>query len=280
MRRLKLLLGLVVASYVAICGYFWGTQDQQIFKPLQTLASTPDRLGMDYDLVKINVGTTGLDAFWVPAENENAPVVLYLHGQDANIGKNLVHTLHLHQLGYHVLVVDYRGFGASFGKFNPSEASVYDDAEAAWQYVTTDLGYEEQRVFIYGHSLGAAIAIELASRQAGAGGLILESAFTSVKEIANWKLPVTRLLPLDLLLNHQFDSNEKIGDVKIPILFIHGKQDEKVPYWMTEKLHAAASQPNSPLLRINGGGHADCCLVGLIEHGEALKTFISGSFKK
>jgi uncharacterized protein len=284
MRRFKILLGLAVALYVAACSYFWFTQDQKIFKPMRDLASDPGRLDMEFDRIKIDIGKGDLkktlDAFWVPAQDAGAPAVLYLHGQDANIGKNLFHTRHLHQSGYSVLVVDYRGFGESFGEFKPSEVSVNEDAEAAWHYLTTVRQFPNHRVFIYGHSLGAAIAIELAIHHEDAGGLIAEGAFTSVKEMANWKLPVTRLLPVDLLLHHRFDSIEKIGEVKIPKLFIHGVQDEKVPCWMSEKLHIAAQNPKYPLLRIDGGGHADCCLVGLLEHRNALETLISESLDR
>jgi len=135
MRRFKILLGLAVALYVAACSYFWFTQDQKIFKPMRDLASDPGRLDMEFDRIKIDIGNGDLkktlDAFWVPAQDAGAPAVLYLHGQDANIGKNLFHTRHLHQSGYSVLVVDYRGFGESFGGFKPSEVSVNEDAEAA-----------------------------------------------------------------------------------------------------------------------------------------------------
>jgi len=280
-RRFRILLGLAVASYVTIFVYFWFTQDQKIFKPMRDLASDPGRLGIQFDRVKIDVGKgvqkAELDAFWVPAQDAGTPAILYLHGQDANIGKNLFHTLHLHRSGYNVLVVDYRGFGESFGKFNPSEASVNEDAEAAWRYLTTVQGFPSHRVFIYGHSLGAAIAIELASRHADAGGLIVEGAFTSVKDMANWKSPVTHLLPVNFLLRHRFNSIERIADVKVPKSFIHGVQDEKVPLRMSEELHAAAREPKYPLLRINGGGHADCCLVGLLEHRAAINTLVSES---
>lgn len=270
-----------MASYFATCAYFWFTQDQKIFKPVRDLQSDPGRLDINFDPLKIDVGEgdqkTKLDAFWVYTQDAGAPAILYLHGQDANIGKNLFHTHHLYRSGYNVLVVDYRGFGESFGDFNPSEASVNEDAEAAWRYLTTVRGFPNHRVFIYGHSLGAAIAIELASRHDDAGGLIVEGAFTSVKDMANWKLPMTCLLPVNLLLHHRFNSIEKIADVDIPKLFIHGVQDEKVPWWMSGKLHAAAREPKYPLLCINGGGHADCCLVGLLEHRIAIETLISES---
>ncbi len=274
----------VLAIYVLTCAYFWWTQDQKIFKPLEKLASNPGRLGMEYDEVKIPVGNGDqnleLDAFWVPAADEDAPAVLYLHGQDDNIGKNLFHTLHLHQSGFNVLVVDYRGFGDSYHKYEhlpiPSQDSVFEDAEAAWIYLTNDLRFEDENVFIYGHSLGAAIAIELATHYGDAGGLILESGFTSVKDMAHEKMWVTWCLPVEELLNHKFDSIGKIREIKMPILFIHGKDDEKVPYWMTERLHAAAREPKD-LRLIEGGGHADCCLIDPVAHRKALQDLVSVS---
>ena len=100
-----------------------------------------------------------LYAFWVPVENPEAPVFLYLHGQDATRGKNLEHTERFHQYGWNVLVVDYRGFGESYGKEQPSEAKVYEDALAALKYLKIDRGFASKKIFIYGHSLGGAVAI-------------------------------------------------------------------------------------------------------------------------
>jgi pimeloyl-ACP methyl ester carboxylesterase len=109
------------------------------------------------------------------------------------------------QLGCNVLVIDYRGYGATFGTITPTESSVYHDAEVAWNYLTETRGIAPERILIYGHSLGGAIAIELATRHPEAGGIVVESSFTSVKQMARWKFAITYLLPLDLLLRHRFD---------------------------------------------------------------------------
>lgn len=283
-RRLAAVTTLAATLYVAVCFYFWFTQDQKIFMPLREVASDPGRLGLAYEQVQIAVGTgdeaAQLNGYWVQHPDAAAPVMLYLHGQDANIGKNLVHTLNLHQCGYSVLVIDYRGFGDSLASFTPSEQSVYEDADAAWAFLTEELGVATERTFIFGHSLGGAIAIELATRHSDAAGLIVESSFTTISEIAQWKIPITSLLPLDLLLNHHFRSVDKIGEVAMPKLFIHGRQDPKVPFRMSQQLHAAAREPKAPLLCIEGGGHADCCLIGLVEHRAAIQDFVSKTLER
>ncbi len=274
------LVALLTLLYAGACFYFWATQDQKIFAPLKKIATDPDRMGLLYTAAQVPVSTSGqpdlLDGYWVPAEADNedtAPVVLYLHGQDANIGKNLEHTYRLHQLGCHVLVIDYRGYGKSFGDFSPSESSVYEDAEAAWQYLTVKRGFAPERIVILGHSLGGAVAIELATRHDHAGGLIVEGAFTSVQDMGRQRFPITRLLPIRQLLNHRFESLSKMRDVSIPVLVIHGTDDPKIPWQMGKQLFDAARAPKQWLL-VDGGGHANCGSIGLVEYNQAVTKFL------
>ena len=132
-RRCSRGIAALVILYSGICLYFWIVQTEKIFDPMSDILTTPDRMGMGYERVSIPVGEGSerkeLDGFWVPAEGPDPPTFLYLHGQDATIGKNLDHTLRLHRMGYSVLVVDYRGFGKSFGEERLSETSVYEDSE-------------------------------------------------------------------------------------------------------------------------------------------------------
>jgi fermentation-respiration switch protein FrsA (DUF1100 family) len=285
-RRIQILLTMLVTSYLAICVYFWATQDHKIFAPMEEIAETPDDLEppLPYDWVEIQIKKgnkkSKVHGFWVPVNDTDAPTVLYLHGQDATIGKNLGHTECLHQLGCNVLVIDYRGFGRSFGTMTPTEASLYEDAEAAWKYLTVTRGFEPDRVLLYGHSLGGAVAIELATRHPEAGGLIVESAFTSIRNMARWKYPVTYLVPLDLLLNHHFESLEKIRNKTIPpVLFIHGIDDSKIPCFMCEQLHGAAPGLDKNLLLIKGGKHADRGPIGLVAYKAKVAAFIRNCLK-
>ncbi len=286
-RPVWVLVGLMLTSYLVIGAYFWGTQDQKIFAPLETIAQTPGDLNppLAFQRIKIPVEEGQDEAlvhgFWVPASasDRDLPTVLYLHGQDATIGKNLGHTESLHQLGCNVLVIDYRGFGQSFGTMYPSEASVYQDAEAGWNYLVKARRIDPRRVLIYGHSLGGAIAIELASRHPEAGGLIVESAFTSIRSMARWRNRVTYLLPLDLLLRHPFDSLKKVRDKTFPpVLFIHGTADTKVPSFMTEQLYDAAQGPDKDLLLIPDGLHASRGPLGQELYQKRVAAFIASHF--
>lgn len=259
-RRLVFSIGFfgIGTPYLALVVYLWGTQEQAIFKPMESIPQTPADLDppLSFESVEIPCGESAIHAFWLPAD-DHAPAALYLHGQDATIGKNLEHAQCLNQLGCHVLVIDYRGFGATFGSLIPSESSVYDDAETAWDHLTTGRGFPPERILIYGHSLGGAIAIELATRHPDAGGLVTEGTFTSAAQMARWKSPVTRLMPLRLLLRHRFDSVGKVRDKAIPpVLFVHGTSDEKVPHFMCQQLYDATAGTRKEMILIEGGGHA------------------------
>jgi fermentation-respiration switch protein FrsA (DUF1100 family) len=194
--------------------------------------------------------------FWLPGQTER-PVILFLHGQDTTIGKNLHHAQCFYELGCNVLMIDYRGYGESYQSMVPSESSLYEDAQAAWSYLVEDRDLQPEQIIIYGHSLGGAVAIDLATKQPQAGGLVVECSFTSVKDIVHWKEPVTLCYPLDLMLRHRFESLQKVATQPMPpTLFVHGTSDTKVPSFMSEELFQAALGPNKDLLLIEGGEHA------------------------
>lgn len=236
-------IGCLAALYLAACGYMWATQKQQVFEPSPLLQTTPARMGMAFEELRVAVGSGAeqgeLHGWWVPAAREDAPSVLYFHGNYRNIGNNLDHTRRLHELGYNVMLVDYRGYGMSSGGA-PSEAKIYEDAEAAWLHLLEARKVRPQQAFIYGHSLGGAVAIDLATRHPEAAGLIAESTFTSMRAMGEREYG---FLPIGWLLNQRFDSLEKIGQVKIPVLLIHGTWDKKVPVEMSRQLFEAAPQP-------------------------------------
>jgi pimeloyl-ACP methyl ester carboxylesterase len=183
-------MGLLAIIVISICAYLRATQVDKIFAPRPDMPSNPERMGMDYFdvLIPLSLASAGnseqLHAFWVPAENLDTPVILYLHGQDATRGKNLEHTENFHQCGYHVLVIDYRGFAESYGEQSPNESKVYEDASAALNYLLNG-EFSSNPIFIYGHSLGGAVAIDLATRTEaeGTAGLTVESTFTSIHRI-------------------------------------------------------------------------------------------------
>ncbi len=274
-RRLAAGIGVLALLYAAACGFMWATQMEQVFVPTAEWQTTPDRMGMKYDALRIPAGKGAdqgeLDAWWVPADGAKSttPTVLYFHGNYRNIGNNLEHTKRLHDLGFNVLLADYRGFGKSTGG-RPSEAKVYEDAEAVWQYLIKRRDVTPGKSFIYGHSLGGAIAIDLAVHHPEAAGLITEGTFTSMQAMGEKDYG---FLPIGYLLNQRFESLQKMPELKIPLLIIHGTWDKKVPVAMAKQLYAAAPQPKQ-LLLIEGGEHNNSGAVGWVEYRDAVTAFV------
>lgn len=280
-RRITVGVVVIAVAYMAACGYMWATQIDQIFKPEAALQTTPDRLGMPFSELRIPVGRGAdqgeLYGWWIPAAHQDAseassvPTILYFHGNYRNISNNLEHTLRLHHFGYNVMLVDYRGYGKSSGG-KPSENKMYEDAEAVWQYLIKQRGVNPQQAFIYGHSLGGAVAIDLAVHHPEAAGLMIESTFTSMQAMGELEYG---FLPIRFLLNQRFASLQKISGLKIPVLLIHGTWDKKVPVEMARRLYAAAPPPKT-LLLIEGGEHNNSAAVGLMEYRTAVSRFVGG----
>ncbi len=278
-RRAAQLFALAALLYTGECTYMWATQKAHIFEPTRIMQTTPDRMGVKYEELGIPSGQGEekgeLDAWWIPADNsENAPTLLYLHGNDRNISNNLEHTLRLHKLGFNVFLPDYRGYGKSSGG-KPSESKVFEDAESAWQYLIKWRGLDPHKTFIYGHSLGGAIAIDLAIHHPEAAGLIAESTFTSMKAMGEINYAY---LPVGLLLNQRFESLKKIPTLKIPLLIIHGTWDQRVPFEMGKMLYAAAPEPKKFLL-IDGGEHNNSSAIGWVEYRDAMADFVKRYMK-
>jgi pimeloyl-ACP methyl ester carboxylesterase len=245
----------LIVGYGGASWYLWANQRELIFFPSREVQRTPSDLQLQYEEVWLPVdggNPTSMNGWWLRSYDVAAPALLYLHGNDLNIAGNIGHIAHLRRMGFSVLVVDYRGYGKSGGGF-PSEVQVYEDAETAWRYLIRRLHANPGQAFIYGHSLGGAVAIELGLRHPEAAGIIVESTFTSMSDMAKrayW------MFPTDWLLNQRFDALAKIARLRLPILFIHGTADMDVPYTMSEQLFAAARGPKW-LTLIQGGGHED-----------------------
>lgn len=274
-RRIRWTLMLAVLSYLLACAYLWATQRHHVFKPNSKLETTPDRLGLKFEEVHIPSGSGAdrgeLDAWWIAAGSPDAPTVLYLHGNDKNIAgtADIDRVARLHSMGYNLLTVDYRGYGKSTGGA-PTEAKVYEDAEASWDYLIKQKNSDPKRTFIFGHSLGSAIAIDLATHHPEAAGLIAESNFTSLIDMGRREYPY---IPVEFLLNQRFDSLSKISQLKIPLLLIHGTWDKLVPYQMSQRLFERAPQPKF-LKLIEGGAHSNDAIIAPLEFRAAVTQFI------
>ena len=266
---------MAVFGYLCVCAYMWHIQRQLIFQPKQLLQSTPDRLGLKFEEVHIPSGNGAdlgnLYCWWIPAEITDAPTMFYLHGNDNNIGaaRDLDTAARLHGMGYNVLSVEYRGYGKSTGG-EPGETKMYEDAESAWDYLVKQRAIDPKHTFIYGHSLGGAIAIDLGLHHPNAAGVIAESTFTSMVDMAESRYAY---LPVDLLLNQRFDSMGKLNKMKVPVLFIHGTWDRLVPYQMSQRLFESAQQPKF-LKLIEGGEHGNSAVVAPRDYKAAVSEFV------
>jgi pimeloyl-ACP methyl ester carboxylesterase len=203
--------------------------------------------------------------------------LLYFHGNGSNIGDNVHRASRFHQLGLSVLLIDYRGYGKSSGPF-PNESLVYEDAEAAWTYLTQQRRIAPKNIFLYGHSLGGAIAIEMAVRHPDIAGIIVEGAFTSIRAVVD-EVSLYRLFPVDLILTQQFDSLAKVRSLQMPILFIHGTADEIIPVKMSQELYQAAPEPKQ-LLLVPDAGHNDTAELGGIRYLQTIREFIEQTRKR
>ena len=229
-------------------------------------AATPSDVGLTYQQVELQTtDDLRLSAWYLPAEDEQG-VLLFCHGNAGNISHRLDSLLLFHHLQMSVLIFDYRGYGQSEGQ--PSEQGTYTDALAAWEYLLTQKSKQPAEIVIFGRSLGAAIAAELATR-VRPGALILESAFTSVPDLASEIYP---FLPVRLLSRFSYDTRTRLDSLACPLLIIHSNDDEIIPYSHAQRLYAAAHEPKH-LLNISGG-HNDGFLVSGNRYTEGLRRFL------
>jgi pimeloyl-ACP methyl ester carboxylesterase len=269
-RALVAVLLLVGAGYAAACAYLWTQQRALIFLPESVVRRTPTAIGIDFRELNIAVNNRGvINAWWLPADPglSAAVAVLYFHGNDGNLGSELERLDTLHRLGLPILAVDYRGYGNSSGPA-PSESNVYEDAVAAWDHLVRVDAFHPKRIVLYGHSLGAAVAVELALRRAPACGIVLESTFTSMAAMARSEYP---LVPVDWLLEERFDTLDKISRLALPMLFVHGMNDDIVPAGMTEELFRAAREPKQ--LFLVHAGHENALQKGGQRVAQAIAEF-------
>jgi len=225
--------------------------------------------------VKAPSGTQKIHAWWWPNADPEAPVVYYLHGVRWNLTGHLRRMEQLRAFGFSVFAIDYRGFGKSDGDL-PSEDMTYEDAAAGFAWLERQVP-DAQKRFVYGHSLGGAVAIDLASKLAkrpdpAIRGLIVESSFTSLPDIAaelSWSW-----LPTRLIMSQRYDSIEKVRTVNVPVLFVHGTGDRFVPARFSQALFEAAPSPKR-LLLIENGGHNNAMWMGDSEYRGAFADFFA-----
>ena len=246
--------GALLTAAIAGCALLDAKQGEWIFRPTEGAWRGYTAANTRFEEITIPVDNTGgtIHAWWSPSPNANAPVLLYLHGARWNLTGSSTRIPRWNQMGFSVLAIDYRGFGKSSPapKGTPSESSANIDSLAAWRYLESRAPMA--RKFIFGHSLGGAIATQLALNVRNAEGLILEATFTNIAEMV--KTYKYGFLPVSWLITQRFDTAQHITEINIPILIAHGTEDQIVPYEMSEKLFAAA-RAKKRFFKAEGGTH-------------------------
>jgi uncharacterized protein len=203
-----------------------------------------------------------LHGLWLPQPRADAPVMLYLHGARWDVRSSAHRMQRMHELGFAVLGIDYRGFGKSTQTL-PSEDLAHEDALAAWRWLATQ--QPQSKRFVFGHSLGSAIAVRLASEVEDATGV--KGGFTSIADV--FSTMKWGWLPLGPLITQRFDAASRLDKLKAPLLVVHGSNDNLIKPDLGRALYERAKQPKRFVL-VEGGTHHNTNAVGQVQYRQAV----------
>jgi fermentation-respiration switch protein FrsA (DUF1100 family) len=270
---------LIVGLFVALALWLRWREPHMLYYPDRQIGETPDKLGLKYedvtlttsDGVKINgwfvlATESPIASHQPPLINRPSPTILFFHGNAGNISHRLEKLGIFRGLGVDTFIIDYRGYGRSEGV--PNEEGTYRDAQAAYAYLTKTLNREPKTIVVYGESLGAAVAVDLAENHP-VGGVIIEEAFTSVGDVGQKMFP---FLPVRWLVRNKYDTLSKMGRLNAPLLIFHSRDDELISFRYAERLLAAAREPKQ-LVELRGG-HNDAFLTSATTYRSALQQFL------
>jgi hypothetical protein len=239
-----------------------------IYFPTRQIGENPEIVGLPYqDVYPVTNDHVRLHGWFIPYEGAGSTLLIF-HGNAGNIGDRLSWIELLHQLGVHIFIIDYRGYGKSEGE--PFEEGLYRDARAAYDWWASERRPRGERLVLLGESLGGAVAVHLAARVSSAA-LILQSTFTSARDMAKTMFPIGLLQPL---AHVHFDSAGIIARVLCPKLIIHGVRDEIVPFRLGKRLFELAPPPKR-LYSVPEAGHNNLLGIAGSEYSHQLKMFLS-----
>lgn len=265
-------------AYAGACFALYSIQTKLIYRPLPQIIKTPADIGLAYEDIWIPISTNKkgedpgeyLHAWWVPNPRSRR-VMLFCHGNYGNISYNTDRIRFHHAQGCSVLAFDYRGYGLSSGPV-PTEANIFADADAALNYLTNERRVSPDNIVVSGHSIGGAVAIDLASHHPEIDRLIVESSFTTMRDAVEAKA-FYRLFPIKILLTEPFASLHKVKELQMPVLYVHGDQDFDVPARFSRQLYAATPGPKQIFIA-RGADHNMDTLAGET-YATVLQSFYS-----
>jgi uncharacterized protein len=278
MKRRLLLAVVAAATLLSVgCSTLDERQREWIFQPGDRAwgGSADHADGMQDVWIAFDSKVTGrpsrLHGLWLPAAEgaQDKPVLLYLHGARWNVSGSAPRIRRMQELGFSVLAIDYRGFGKSTREL-PSEQTAYEDARAAWDWLARE--HPRHARYVFGHSLGGAVAIDLAAHVEDEQGVIVEGTFTSIPDVASsmkWGW-----LPIGPLITQRFESIRKVTRLHSPLLVVHGANDSLIDASLGRRLYEAAGGRKRFLL-VEGGSHHSTMAVGQAQYREALAQFFS-----
>ena len=229
-----LLIFITIYFFILISTYLF--QRNLLYHPGENNYSG-DKITVSVEKIKIKTKDNIELLSWYHNKNLNKyKTILFLHGNAGSL-ENRIHKInHFKDMNINFLIIAWRGFSGNKGK--PTEQGLYEDARSAVRWLNS-LGVEDNNIIIYGESLGTGVATEIAQNKKFAG-IILESPFTSMIDAGKDKYPY---LPVKLLLKDKYESDKKIKNINSPILIMHGKVDNIVPFHMGKKMYELANEP-------------------------------------
>ena len=257
-------LAYFVSVLIVIYLFFRWFERANVWQPTRSLEAHPDEVGLPYEEVFFTAADgVKLHGWYIPSASPAASL-LFCHGNAGNISHRLESLRLFHLLALNVFIFDYRGYGKSQGR--PSEAGTYRDARAAFDWLhSRDAGLP---MVLFGRSLGAAVAVDLAMR-VPAAGLIFESGFTSIADLGRELFP---WLPVRYLQTIYYDSLNKMAGVKMPVLVVHSPDDEIISFHHGKAIYEAASEPKV-FLKIHGD-HNEGFLLSERDYLQGIALFL------
>ena len=254
---LKWIAMIAAAVYLGGLALLYVRQREMLFPIPPVGRTTPDAAGFPQAEEHFLDTADGerIIAWHVPAR-QGCPVVLFFHGNGDFLAGRVSRFKAVTADGTGLVAVSFRGYAGSTGR--PSEDGLSQDAEAAYSFMTAR--YEANRIVTWGFSLGTGVAVALAARHRIAK-LILEAPYTSTADVAASMFPI---VPVRLLMRDQFHSDQRIGQVKAPLLIMHGTDDPAIPIRLGERLFALAHEPKQ-FVPLSGGGHENLDNFGAID---------------